>query len=95
MLPKLGQRTAVEKGTIWLHQKHISELFNTSVDNVALHIKRIYDEEELIETSTSEDYWAVQKEGSREVRRAIKYYNLDIIMAVGYRVNSKRTTAFR
>lgn len=81
--------------TIWLNQKKIADIFDTSIDNIGLHIKNIYQEKELEENSTTEESSAVQKEGSREVKRKIKLYNLDVIIAVGYRVNSKKATHFR
>ena len=90
-----GVEVHVQDGTIWLTQRLISDLFQTSTDNVRLHLKNIYAEEELSEKATTEDFSVVQKEGSREVQRNIKHYNLDAIIAVGYRVNSKRATAFR
>ena len=90
-----GVEVRVQDGTIWLTQRLISNLFQTSTDNVGLHLKNIYAEEELSEKATAEDFSVVQKEGSREVQRNIKHYNLDAIIAVGYRVNSKRATAFR
>lgn len=76
-------------------KKNIGLVFDTSTDNIGLHIKNIYAEGELDEVSTTEDFSVVQQEGSREVCRTIKHYNLDLIIAVGYRVNSKRATAFR
>src|SRR3990167_2428314 len=81
--------------TIWINQKKIAEVFDTTTDNIGLHIKNIYQEGELEENSTTEDSSVVQKEGSREVRRRVKLYNLDVIIAVGYRVNSKKATRFR
>lgn len=90
-----GVEVRVQDGTIWLSQKNISLLFDTSTDNIGLHIKNIYSEGELNEVSTTEDFSVVQQEGNREVCRTIKHYNLDLIIAVGYRVNSKRATAFR
>ncbi|NDW13160.1 cell filamentation protein Fic [Bacteroides sp. 214] len=90
-----GIEVRVQDGTIWLTQKNMSSLFDSSIDNVALHIKNIYTDGELDENSTTEDFSVVQQEGNREVRRTIKHYNLDVIIAVGYRVNSKRATAFR
>ena len=90
-----GINVRVENGTIWLSQKSIAELFETSADNIGLHFKNIFSEKELDELATAEDFSVVQKEGNREVRRNIKHYNLDAIIAVGYRVNSKRATAFR
>ncbi|MDR1485750.1 MAG: virulence RhuM family protein [Planctomycetaceae bacterium] len=90
-----GVEVRVQDGTIWLSQKNIGLLFDTSTDNIGLHLKNIYAEGELDEISTAEDFSVVQKEGNREVCRTVKHYNLDTIIAVGYRVNSKRATAFR
>lgn len=90
-----GIDVRVERGTIWLNKKNIAELFQTTTDNVGLHFKNIFSEEELSEGATTEDFSVVRLEGEREVRRTIKHYNLDAIIAVGYRVNSKRATAFR
>ncbi|MGN1157983.1 MAG: virulence RhuM family protein [Agathobacter sp.] len=81
--------------TFWLTQKAIAELFDCSSDNVSLHLKNIYKEEELIEAATTEIFSVVQKEGKRDVKRNAKCYNLDAIIAVGYRVNSKKATKFR
>ena len=81
--------------TIWLTQKLMAELFATSADNISLHLKNIYAEDELREEATVEDFSVVQKEGPREVRRTLKFYNLDAVIAVGYRVNSRRATQFR
>lgn len=80
---------------IWLTQKKMAELFGCSVDNVALHLKNIYKENELEENSTSEDFSVVQKEGAREIKRVTKMHSLEAIIAVGYRVNSERGTQFR
>ena len=90
-----GVEVRVQDGTIWLSQKNIGLLFDTSTDNAGLHLKNIYAENELDERTTAEDFSVVQKEGSREVCRIVRHYNLDAIIAVGYRVNSKRATAFR
>ena len=73
----------------------MSLLFDTSTDNIGLHRKNTYDEDELSELITTEDFSVVQQEGNREVQRTIKHYNLDAIITVGYRVNSKRATSFR
>lgn len=81
--------------TFWLTQKAMSELFDCSSDNISQHLKNIYKEEELDENSTTEIFSVVQKEGKRDVRRNSKCYNLDAIIAVGYRVNSKKATKFR
>jgi hypothetical protein len=84
-----------EKETIWLTQKQMSILFGKDTDTVSLHLKHIFSEQELNENSTTELLSVVQKEGNRLVSRKIKYYNLDAILSVGYRVNSKRGTQFR
>ncbi len=84
-----------ENETFWLSQKAMAELFDCSTDNISLHLKNIYTEEELAEDATSEFFSVVQKEGTREVKRKVKCYNLDAIIAVGYRVNSKKATRFR
>lgn len=81
--------------TFWLSQKLMAELFGCSADNISLHLRNIYFEEELDEKSTAEYFSVVQKEGTREVNRNLKCYNLDAIIAVGYRVNSKKATHFR
>jgi hypothetical protein len=88
-------RADVEKQTLWLSQKQMSQLFGKDTDTIGLHIKNIYESGELNESSTTEDYSVVQKEGTRKVKRTIKHYNLDVIISVGYRVNSKRGTQFR
>ena len=84
-----------EKDTIWLTQKQMGILFEKDSDTVGLHLKNIFEEQELDENSTSELFSVVQKEGSRNVKRNLKFYNLDAILSVGYRVNSKRGTQFR
>lgn len=81
--------------TFWLTQKAMAELFDCTADNISLHLKNIYKEEELLEEATAEIFSVVQKEGTREVKRNKKCYNLDAIIAVGYRVNSKKATKFR
>jgi len=90
-----GIEVRYENETIWLSQKLMAELFGTSSDNIGLHLKNIYSENELNEHSTTEEFSVVQQEGLRHVRRTLKFYNLDAIIAVGYRVNSKRATQFR
>lgn len=84
-----------KKETIWLTQKQMSVLFDKDTDTIGLHLKNIYAEKELTENSTTELFSVVQKEGNRKVSRNIKFYNLDAILSVGYRVNSKRGTQFR
>lgn len=81
--------------TVWLSQKQMAELFDKDTDTIGLHLKNIYGESELNELSTTELFSVVQQEGKRSVQRRIKFYNLDAIISVGYRVNSKRGTQFR
>ena len=85
----------LENGTVWLSQAQIAELYQTSVPNVSLHLKTIYEDGELPEVSTIKYYLIVRTEGSREVRREVLHYNLEAILAVGYRVRSHRGTQFR
>lgn len=85
----------LEGETIWLTQAQMAELFDTSADNISLHLKNIYTDKELAEPTTTEDFSVVRQEGAREVRRQLKHYNLDAIISVGYRVNSNRATRFR
>jgi hypothetical protein len=80
--------------TVWLTQLQLAELFQTSKQNISLHIQNVLAEAEL-EAATVKQYLTVQKEGSREVRRQVDYYNLEMILAVGYRVRSLRGTQFR
>jgi len=81
--------------TLWLTQKQIAELFENTTQNITLHLKNIFNDCELNEKRTCKDFLQVQKEGTREVKRKTKYYNLKAITAVGYRVNSHRATEFR
>ncbi len=81
--------------TVWLPQKLMAELFQTSTDNISLHLKNIYEDKELDEWATTEDFSVVRQEGEREVRRELKHYNLDAIISVGYRVKSHTATRFR
>lgn len=81
--------------TLWLTQKKMAELFETTPQNITLHLKNIYNEQEQDESATCKEFLQVQKEGSREVKRLSKYYNLKAIVAVGYRVNSHRAIEFR
>ena len=79
----------------WLTQKQMSELFETTPENITMHLKRIFADAELHEKATTKDFLAVQAEGKRQVSRTIKHYNLDAIISVGYRVTSKRGVRFR
>jgi prophage maintenance system killer protein len=85
----------LERESIWLSQKQMSILFEKNTDTIGLHLRNIYREGELDESATTEESSVVQQEGSRQVRRKVRFYNLDAIISVGYRVNSKRGTQFR
>ncbi|MCD7841797.1 MAG: virulence RhuM family protein [Lachnospiraceae bacterium] len=85
----------IKDESVWLTQKSMAELFGCSSDNISLHLKNIYSDGELDETATAEEISVVQTEGSRQVRRKQKFYNLDAIISVGYRVNSRKATKFR
>ena len=92
---KINVDVILKDETIWLTQKSMSELFECSTDNVGLHLKNIYNDQELDIDSTTEKFSVVRKEGNRNVKRKLDFYNLDAIIAVGYRVNSKKATKFR
>ena len=85
----------LEDETVWLTQQAIAELFQSSKQNVSYHIKSIYKENELEQGATVKKYLTVQKEGDREVERMLDYYNLDLIVSVGYRIKSQIATQFR
>jgi len=85
----------LENGTVWLSQAEIAELFQTTKQNISKHIQAIFGDQELDETATVNQQLIVQNEGDREVSRAISFYNLDVILAVGYRVRSVRGVQFR
>jgi hypothetical protein len=87
-----GVEVRVENGTIWLSQKNMGELFMTSSDNIGLHLKNIFKEGELIAALVTEEFSVTATDGKNYT---VRHYNLDAIIAVGYRVNSKRATAFR
>lgn len=85
----------VKDETIWVTQRNMAELFGCSSDNISLHLKNIYASNELQENSTTEEFSVVRKEGSRNIKRKVTFYNLDAIISVGYRVNSSKATKFR
>lgn len=85
----------LENETVWLSQKLMAELFQTTPQNSTIHLKNIYEEGELTESSTCKDFLQVQKEGLRMVERNQKFYNLDAIISVGYRIKSSVATRFR
>lgn len=80
---------------VWLTQNHIATLYKTTQENISMHIKNIYKDKELQEISTNKKFLLVQKEGDREVKRNIDHYNLDMIIALGYRVQSDVAVRFR
>ncbi len=85
----------LEEETVWLTQKAMGELFQTTPQNITIHLKNIFESGELSESATCKEFLQVQKEGTRNVERSQKYYNLDAIISVGYRVNSSKATQFR
>ena len=85
----------LEDETVWLSQQQMADLYDTTKQNISLHIKNIFDEEELDINSTVKEFLTVQKEGNRKVERKVKYYNLDMIISLGYRIKSKVATNFR
>lgn len=91
----ISVNAVIRDETIWLTQKAMAELFDCTPDNISLHLKNIFADGELDENSTTEDFSVVQTEGARQVKRKTKFYNLDAIISVGYRVNSRRATQFR
>jgi len=92
---KTNIEVRLQNETVWMSQLAMSELFQTTVPNINIHLNNVYDEEELSETATIKDYLIVRHEGSRQVRRTVRHYNLEAIVAVGYRVKSHRGTQFR
>ncbi|HOH47148.1 MAG TPA: virulence RhuM family protein, partial [Candidatus Cloacimonadota bacterium] len=84
-----------DSDTIWLNLNQIADLYQTSVPNISMHIRNILKEEELSDISTVKNYLTVQTENERQVRRNIRYYSLEMILAIGYRVRSERGTQFR
>ena len=90
-----GVQVMYQNETIWCTQKAMAQLFDCTTDNVGLHLKNIYESGELVQVVTTEYFSVVQVEGERQVNRKLKFYNLDAIISVGYRVNSTRATQFR
>ena len=85
----------IENETVWLSQQQMAELFSTSRTNIIEHINNIYEEEELDKNSSCQNFRQVRKEGNRNVTREIPFYNLDMIISLGYRIKSKVATNFR
>lgn len=90
-----GVQVMYHNESVWCTQKVMAQLFDCSTDNVGLHLKNIYETGELTQEATTENFSVVQNEGERQVNRKLKFYNLDAIISVGYRVNSTRATQFR
>ena len=85
----------MQQDTMWMTQQMMAELFQTTVQNIIMHVGNIYQESDLQREGTCKDFLQVRKEGSRNVRRQFNFYNLDMILSVGYRVNTRRGTQFR
>ncbi len=92
---QVSLQVSLENETVWLNQSQMAMLFDTSMDNISLHLRNIYSDGELDENLTTEDFSVVRQEGKRQVKRTLKHYNLDAIISVGYRISSKRATQFR
>ena len=90
-----GVQVVYHKESVWCTQKAMAQLFDCSSDNIGLHLKNIYETGELTQEATTENFSVVQTEGERQVNRKLKFFNLDAIISVGYRVNSTRATQFR
>lgn len=88
-------RLDAPRDTVWLSQRQMADLFETSTDNISLHLKNIFADAELSEAATTEESSVVRQEGKRQVTRKVTHYNLDAIISVGYRVSSKRAVLFR
>ena len=92
---RVAVKVRLDGETVWLTQRQMAELFDTSTDNISLHLNNIFSEGELDKPLTTENSSVVQSEGRRKVSRTVTQYNLDAIISVGYRVNSKRSVQFR
>jgi hypothetical protein len=92
---ELQLEVRIEDNSVWLTQVQMAELFDATKQNISLHINNVFKEKELDSTATVKEYLTVQVEGNRQVKRKIQYYNLDVIISVGYRVKSLRGTQFR
>lgn len=92
---QISLQVSLDNETVWLTQAQMAELFDVKAQNITMHLKNIYQEQELDEISTCKNFLQVQKEGERFIQRKRKHYNLDAIISVGYRISSKRATQFR
>ncbi|MEQ6918217.1 RhuM family protein [Halomonas aquatica] len=88
-------RLDAERNTVWLTQRQMGDVFDSTPENVLMHLKNIYADKELEEPATAKDFLVVRTEGKRQVRRKLQHYNLDAIISVGYRINSRRAVQFR
>ena len=88
-------RLDAQRDTVWLSQRQMADLFETSSDNISLHLRNIFTDGELNEEATAEDSSVVRQEGKRQVTRKLRHYNLDAIISVGYRISSRRAVQFR
>lgn len=88
-------RLDAQRDTVWLSQRQMADLFETSSDNISLHLRNIFTDGELNEAATAEDSSVVRQEGKRQVTRKLRHYNLDAIISVGYRISSRRAVQFR
>ena len=84
-----------DKETVWLTQRQMADVFQTTPENVLMHLRSVFSSEELEPETTTKDFLVVRSEGQRKVRREVRHYNLDAIISVGYRVHSKRAVRFR
>jgi prophage maintenance system killer protein len=91
----IALNVTLQSDNIWLYQQQMADLFDTTVANINIHLKNIYTTGELDEEATIKESLIVRQEGTRQVKRKIKHYNLDAVISIGYRVNSKKATAFR
>lgn len=84
-----------ENETVWLSQAQMAKIFETTINNINIHLQNIFEERELDENRTIKDFLIVRQEGKRQVKRQVKHYNLDAIISVGYRIKSRPATQFR
>ena len=92
---KISLNVRLEDETVWLTQAHMAKLFQTTIPNVSMHIRNVYEDGELGSEATVKKFLTVRQEGSRHVQRELEFYNLDMIISVGYRVKSHVATRFR
>jgi hypothetical protein len=92
---ELELKVSLDNETVWLNRQQLSELFDRDIKTIGKHLSNIFKEEELEKISTVANFATLQNEGGREVHREIEYYNLDVIISIGYRVKSKKGVRFR